>query len=523
MTPSAPLPPDRRQEDLRRWYRQSLSGRVTALEAARAALAEGSAEAVPAIRRVAHQLRGSGATYGFAEITAAAAAVEDSPDAAIEAPLSALLVLLRTAGRDGDDAIARILIVDDDPAIAHLVAHHLEGAGRKIIVVDGVVKAERILEEEPPNLIVLDLILADGDGRSFLAHLRKRPSTASVPVLVLSAKGGGAVKAEAYALGAHLYLEKPFDPPDLAGAVAALLSRAAETERESRQDHLTGLPNRAAFVEAFDRARAAAVRTRTTLAVAIFDLDRFKNVNDAYGHAVGDEVLRRLADVVQRSIRKADLVARWGGEEFVALFPETDPSGAAQALRKALDLMRAEEFRAPDGRTFRVTFSAGVSPVAPTATVEEAVVEADRLLYAAKSAGRDRVLSPDDKVRPQSARLLLAEDEDVVASLVAHRLGRDGFEVHRVRDGVEALRAAETGDYALALIDIQMPGMDGFELLGRIRKIPRHIRTPVVMLTSAGAEAHIARAFSLGANDYVTKPFSTVELTTRVHRLLKRA
>jgi DNA-binding response OmpR family regulator len=117
--------------------------------------------------------------------------------------------------------------------------------------------------------------------------------------------------------------------------------------------------------------------------------------------------------------------------------------------------------------------------------------------------------------------VLFAEDDEVVAALVQHRLKREGFEVHRAIDGVAALEIAQKTPVSLAILDVMMPGLDGFELLTRLRQLPATARIPILMLTGLGGERDVERALSLGANDYVLKPFSPVELTARVNRLLR--
>lgn len=126
---------------------------------------------------------------------------------------------------------------------------------------------------------------------------------------------------------------------------------------------------------------------------------------------------------------------------------------------------------------------------------------------------------PPKRIGPR--RVLLAEDDDVVAALVTHRLTREGFIVHRFTDGAAARDATQESTFDLAIIDILMPGLDGFELVGALRGTPATRELPIIMLTGLGGERDVERALALGANDYVLKPFSPVELTARVHRLLK--
>ena len=160
----------------------------------------------------------------------------------------------------------------------------------------------------------------------------------------------------------------------------------------SGTDQLTGLPNRTYFAERLRQELARARRSGHTLAVAMLDLDRFKKLNDEWGHDVGDAALQVVADVLRSGIHAADLLARWGGEELIVVFVDTDAAGA----RANLDRMRADLAgrRVPGANeTLRVTFSAGVAQHPIDGMTEEALISvADRRLLEAKAGGRDRVV-----------------------------------------------------------------------------------------------------------------------------------
>ncbi len=164
-----------------------------------------------------------------------------------------------------------------------------------------------------------------------------------------------------------------------------------ELQRVAMRDSLTGLANRAAITQIYLRERATSARAQRPFAVALIDLDRFKSINDTHGHASGDDVLRRTATAITGSLRRADVVGRWGGEELVVLLPNTDRVGAGHALENVLADVRGLEFLGKDGAKFSVTFSAGVVVATPSESLDEAIARADILLYEAKNAGRDRV------------------------------------------------------------------------------------------------------------------------------------
>ncbi|MEO3474702.1 GGDEF domain-containing protein [Roseomonas sp. CAU 1739] len=161
----------------------------------------------------------------------------------------------------------------------------------------------------------------------------------------------------------------------------------------SETDPLTGLPNRRGFLIRAQAAMATARRGGGRCSVVMLDLDRFKAINDGFGHPAGDAVLRGVAVAITEAVRGTDVVGRLGGEEFALLLPD-DLAGAAQ-LAERLRVAVAASVAHPAGAGHRVTFSAGVAALDPTgseAVLEAALAAADRALYAAKASGRDRVL-----------------------------------------------------------------------------------------------------------------------------------
>ncbi|MEM1248754.1 MAG: two-component regulator propeller domain-containing protein [Acidobacteriota bacterium] len=162
-------------------------------------------------------------------------------------------------------------------------------------------------------------------------------------------------------------------------------------QEAARKDHLTGLANRAAFLERAEIEQIARRREQRPLTVALADIDYFKRVNDRFGHDCGDEVLRRVAVAFVGSLRERDLVARWGGEEFAFLFPETDLDGAFEVAEKLRRAVEALELRWHED-TFDLSITVGVSTVGTKEDIEHALSVADQALYEGKRSGRNRVL-----------------------------------------------------------------------------------------------------------------------------------
>jgi diguanylate cyclase (GGDEF)-like protein len=422
----------------------------------------------------------------------------------------------------GPGELPRILIVEDDAQMSRLLETILSGTDREVAAARSAREALEILEDHQFELIILDLSLPDTDGRNFLMLLRERSATSGTPVIVLSGITGSQPKTECFALGADAYFEKPIAPEVLKAAVSARLHRSVEYRREARQDSLTGLPNRASFCEGFQRAAALASRKKEPASMALLDFDLLKRINDHLGHVTGDAALRHAARAFSAALRRSDFLARWGGDEFVLLLPNTNLKGARSAVEKMFTALASAPFRAQDGRPVPLSFSAGLVAIPAEADFEKVFAEADRLLYLAKTGGRGRMVSESDEARAPTRKVLLAEDDDWVASVVSDNLMREGFEVVHCRDGATALRTALSTPCALWILDLRQEVSRGRSLLTDLRSSWRGSRVPVLMITSLGSDPALADGMLTGADDYLVTPFSPYDLMSRVHTLLRK-
>lgn len=192
---------------------------------------------------------------------------------------------------------------------------------------------------------------------------------------------------------------------ELASAYNELRTVLAQIEARSQRDRLTGVLNREALMADLVDEVARANRQRRALSVAFIDIDRFKSINDTYGHASGDAVLRQLADLAGRNVRSTDVLGRYGGEEFMLILPDTDPEDATTVTEKLRNLVMTTPLQIADGSTIRVTISAGVAgDVGGELRLDRLVADADAAMYAAKSLGRNqtyvfRAVNEDGRIR----------------------------------------------------------------------------------------------------------------------------
>ena len=259
--------------------------------------------------------------------------------------------------------------------------------------------------ETPFELVIVNSNFDDYDPLRLCSQLRSLERTRFVPILLVTEQGNDTMVVRALDLGVNDYIIRPLDPNELVARCLTQIRRKRFNDRLRNSvqqtielavtDALTGLHNRR-YLDTHLKVlfQRAVVRGRP-MSLCITDIDRFKSVNDAYGHDAGDEVLREFARRLRSTVRGADLACRYGGEEFVIVMPDTPPELALMAAERLRVAVECEPFRLKEaGVDLHITASVGVSSTAWTTASPEALLkDADRGLYEAKSSGRNRVVS----------------------------------------------------------------------------------------------------------------------------------
>jgi diguanylate cyclase (GGDEF)-like protein len=311
-----------------------------------------------------------------------------------------------------------VAIVDDDAAIRRLVQHLMRRAGYETFDMLTAEEALRLLNQRRWDLAILDRRLPDRDGAEVCAELRANPDHDNRYIIMLTGQDEPEQKVEGLDVGADDYVTKPFQAPELLARVRAakrivdlqkeLVATNRRLEELAVTDGLTGLHNHRYFQDELSKAFEQSVRYQRPLSLALIDIDFFKKVNDSYGHAIGDDVLKAVAESFSHSIRNTDLAARYGGEEFAILMPETALEDALVLAEKIRRLVESAHVATKVGE-IKVTVSAGVSS-APSDRVQngrQLVEDADKALYRAKEGGRNRV-------EPERRRESRVEEKEAV-------------------------------------------------------------------------------------------------------------
>ncbi|HCB43451.1 MAG: diguanylate cyclase [Pseudomonadales bacterium] len=285
----------------------------------------------------------------------------------------------------------RVLIVDDDAELTARYQLVLSNAG---IRVDAVSDPNLLLEKMRsfiPEVVLMDLNMPEYSGPELAQVIRLDDDWLRVPIVYLSAETNAERQMSALLKAGDDFITKPISDSTLLTTVYARAQRARMVSDALARDSLTGLLKHADIKEQLEVEVERAKRCHAPVSVAMIDIDHFKNVNDTYGHACGDNVIRALSNMLRQRLRKVDRLGRYGGEEFVAVLPGCNSSDACQLLESIREAFNALQF-SYGGQQFHCSFSAGISACEDDEWAEEELLErADRALYQAKQSGRNRL------------------------------------------------------------------------------------------------------------------------------------
>lgn len=305
-------------------------------------------------------------------------------------------------------AKAKILLVEDSKGQAEATKSFLEKKGYEVTWAEDGLTAFKIAKSQKVDIILLDRVLPDIDGNEICRWLKLNQDTKGIPIIMLTVKDSVSDKVNGLEAGADDYLPKPYDEVELNARIYSCLRTKAlqdELRQKNKQleemltrvetlaitDPLTGLFNRRRFESILSLEFKKATRYQAPLSCMMIDIDYFKEVNDAYGHRTGDMILKEIAGIIHKNIREVDTAARWGGEEFAVLIPNTTKEDAFQPANRILKTVSKHSFPDIGGR--HVTVSIGIADIMdPAITNEEKLVHAaDLAMYAAKRKGRNKI------------------------------------------------------------------------------------------------------------------------------------
>ena len=300
-----------------------------------------------------------------------------------------------------------LLIVDDSPAVRTLIKNAVteNSLFSHILEAQDGMEALKLFFSNKVDFIITDIMMPKVDGYKFISAIKESEAGKDIPVIMLSAgKKGVMDKVKGLEIGASDYLIKPFDSSELLARIIVFLKmqrlqeelkeKNALLEKLSITDELTGIYNRRYFCEYMNMHMALAKRHNYQIGCIMIDVDLFKKVNDTFGHDVGDKVLKGIARLMKDKIREGEIIARFGGEEFIVGLCRVDTSGAmiaAERIRKAVEGANLSD---DANNPLKMTVSIGIAlyPQQGVSNLDELIKAADDALYHAKRTGRNRVV-----------------------------------------------------------------------------------------------------------------------------------
>ncbi len=307
--------------------------------------------------------------------------------------LIALEECLSRQTQASQDAAYRVLLVDDDQALAQRYLTVLQAAGMQVGWVENPEKLLQQLHDFHPDVVLMDIHMPTYSGIELAQLIRLNDQWLRVPIVYLSAEADSRQQLSALLKAGDDFVSKPISDQHLVATVYARAQRARLVSHALTRDSMTGLLKHADIKEQVELEVERAQRQKVPVSLAMIDIDHFKQINDTYGHAVGDSVIRALASLLRQRLRRIDRIGRYGGEEFVAVLPNCTHQDAQLIFDQIREAFAGLMFRAAED-SFQVTFSAGISACEGPDWQTDGLLElADQRLYVAKRNGRNQVIS----------------------------------------------------------------------------------------------------------------------------------
>ncbi|OIO64603.1 MAG: hypothetical protein AUJ47_03765 [Candidatus Marinimicrobia bacterium CG1_02_48_14] len=293
------------------------------------------------------------------------------------------------------DRPRRIILIEDDANFISILKYHLTSAGFEV---EGITSDEAInpgAGQFRPDLVICDLVMPV-PGMDILATIKSNPRFRQIPFIFVSASKDHQDKISAYLSGADDYLEKPLHFPELIAKITGMFKRLDVIQQDIYRDPMTNLYNRRFLDQELPRQLSFHQRHDQKMIIGILDIDHFKFVNDTYGHQVGDIILENFAKVILETVRASDYVIRYGGEEIVVLFINSEMQGSKATLERLLEQLANNPLHTiadnQNNTPIYISFSAGLAefPIQGE-NGDQLLKEADKALYEAKTSGRNQV------------------------------------------------------------------------------------------------------------------------------------
>lgn len=299
--------------------------------------------------------------------------------------------------RDRDEHQYTILVIDDAKDVLVLLESELSEEGYRVLLAETGAIGLELIASKSIDLVLLDILMPEMSGPQVLRSIKQKKQSKNIPVIMLSASEESQDIVSALDLGADDYVSKPYIPEVLFARIRTslrLLEKNRELEKMASTDFLTGINNRRQFYHLSNIMLNKNIRDKSWITIALMDIDYFKNVNDTYGHGVGDRVLVEFSRMLSEYFRGYDIIGRIGGEEFCVCLPDTNAEKGFIACDRFREVVASYTISVEiDGHFIDLSthVSIGITSATQKTDLESLIKQADSALYFSKSSGRNKV------------------------------------------------------------------------------------------------------------------------------------
>ncbi|MBN2443917.1 MAG: diguanylate cyclase [Spirochaetales bacterium] len=279
----------------------------------------------------------------------------------------------------------KIVVAEDNPRLQELITKRLEKEGYEVYKADNGRQALELINKIIPDLIILDIKMPELDGYEVKRALSKQKLTETIPVIFLTGRDELSDKVKGLSLGADDYITKPFKKEELLARIEAILRRKRYYENMAMHDTLTGVYNVTYFNQQFSQFFNMAERYGHSFSILFIDVNKFKYINDTYGHKTGDTVLQSIAEIMEQKLRKSDIISRYGGDEFAIILPHTELEKAEELATRLKEAVASTKIKNDESAPIAVSISIGCAAYSSGYKTKDNMFEvADKKMYESK-------------------------------------------------------------------------------------------------------------------------------------------
>lgn len=482
---------------------------------------DSSPESALIIRRMAATLGASCKQNNLQQLATCANEVENASPDNLAARVRTLITRMRVELAQQEPRRLTILLVSCDPVLRESLNNVFQADGHRVFMSESTATVRQQLQHNSPSLLIVDSVLAGEEGLVLIHELRSDPSTAAMPIIAILPQGATPNATPSLVHDADAYFNKPVDANEVADFIATRLKRRFELGRPSRRDPLSGLLNRAAFIEACASLQVSAARNAEPLSFALIGLTNFNLVKQNSSQETLDDLIRHVGSLLSSSFRTTDVVARWGLSEFAVNLPGEDHFGVTSALEKVLQQINRLQITQTSGKALPLKACAGFAMLHPSDAFADVASKVEGYLFQATfdTVGKPSALSIVSDGVPSfhhSGRIAICVGDAALERAITQMIEKDRIEVVALPSVEGAVERLIQSPFNMLVVDDSLPDDGAVRLVKDVRACQKLSRFHILILASS--EDSVTRTLELGVSDYALKPIATTSFMTRLRR-----